>query len=87
MTFECFKDWVLDVLNHAEDDVIADITLDDCQNIIRIRTVDGNRFEMECRKAGRIREAVERAKRKSEGEERTARNKKTVEQKALGWKF
>ena len=64
MTFECFKDWIFDVLNHAEDDVIADMSLDDRQNILRIRTVDGNRFEIECRKAGRIREAVRRAKRR-----------------------
>ncbi len=85
MTFECFKDWVFDVLNHAEDDVIADMALDDRQTLLRIRTVDGNRFEIECRKAGRIRKAVRRGKRKSAGNDKIIGNRKTAGQKALEW--
>ena len=83
MTFECLKDWVFDVLNHAEDDVIADMSLDDRQNILRIRTVDGNRFEIECRKSGRIREAMRRGKRRPEGNGKTMENRKTASDRKI----
>lgn len=52
MTFEDFKDWLFDVLNDLDSDIVADIGTDDKSNTFKLTMVGGNVFEIECREAG-----------------------------------
>lgn len=51
MTFEDFKDWLFDVLNDLDSDILADIKTDDKSNTFQLSMVGGNVFEIECREA------------------------------------
>ncbi|MBS7144135.1 MAG: hypothetical protein KH093_02480 [Roseburia sp.] len=52
MTFEDFKDWLFDVLNDLDSDIVADIGTDDKSNTFKLTMVGGSVFEIECREAG-----------------------------------
>lgn len=47
---EDFKDWLFDVLNDADSDIVADIETDEKSNTFRLGMVGGGSFEIECRK-------------------------------------
>ena len=49
MTIERLKDELFDLLNEDSGLDIADIELDDANNIIIVTSTDGNAFEIECR--------------------------------------
>lgn len=51
MTLEDFKDWLFDVLNDLDSDILADIETNEKSNTFQLRMVGGNVFEIECRKA------------------------------------
>ena len=51
MELNCFKDKLFDLLNDSEGMGIADLNADDQNNLITVRTEDGNVFEIVCRKA------------------------------------
>ncbi len=51
MELNCFKDKLFDLLNDSEGMGIADLNADDRNNLIAVRTEDGNVFEIVCRKA------------------------------------
>ncbi len=50
MTLEEFKDWLFELLNDSESDLIADIEADEKTNTFRLRMIDGSVFEITCRK-------------------------------------
>lgn len=50
MELEEFKDWLFDVLNDADGNIIADIDTNEKLNTFRLDMVGGGRFEIECRK-------------------------------------
>lgn len=50
MELEDFKDWLFDVLNDADGEIVADIETDEKANTFRLSMVGGSRFEIECRK-------------------------------------
>ena len=51
MTLEDFKDWLFDVLNDLDSDIVADIGTDDKSNTFKLTMVGGSVFEIECREA------------------------------------
>jgi len=51
MTFEDFKDWLFEVLNELDNDILADIKTNDKANTFELIMVGGNVFEIECREA------------------------------------
>ncbi len=51
MELNFFKDKLFDLLNDSEGMGIADLNADDRNNLIAVRTDDGNVFEIVCRKA------------------------------------
>ena len=51
MTFEDFKDWIFDVLNELDSDILADIKTNDKANTFQLIMVGGSVFEIECREA------------------------------------
>jgi len=51
MTFEDFKDWLFEVLNELDNDILADIKTNDKENTFELIMVGGNVFEIECREA------------------------------------
>lgn len=50
MELEDFKDWLFDVPNDADSDIIADIETDEKTNTFRLGMLGGGKFEIECRK-------------------------------------
>ena len=50
MELEDFKDWLFDVLNDADSDIITDIETDEKTNTFRLGMLGGGKFEIECRK-------------------------------------
>lgn len=50
MGIEDFKDWLFDILNDLDNDMIADIDTDDKSNTFQLSIVDGSIFEIKCRK-------------------------------------
>lgn len=50
MELEDFKDWLFDVLNDADSDIVVDIKTDEKLNTFRLDMVGGGKFEIECRK-------------------------------------
>ncbi|MEY8413960.1 hypothetical protein AALB51_22385 [Lachnospiraceae bacterium 62-26] len=51
MEIDDFKDWLFDILNDLDSDILADIKLDDTANTFKLIMVGGNVFEIECREA------------------------------------
>lgn len=51
MTLNDFKDWLFELLNETDEDVLADIEAYDRQNRFRLKMTDGSMFELECREA------------------------------------
>ncbi len=49
MTLEDFKDWLFDVLNDLDSDIIADIETNEKSNTFLLSMVGGGQFEIECR--------------------------------------
>lgn len=45
-----FKDWLFDVLNKQNNDIIVDIDTNEKSNTFQLDMVGGGRFEIECRK-------------------------------------
>lgn len=50
MELEDFKDWLFDVLNEQNSDIVVDIDTNEKLNTFQLNMVDGGRFEIECRK-------------------------------------
>lgn len=50
MEFEDFKDWLFDVLNEQNSDIVVDIDTNEKLNTFQLNMVGGGRFEIECRK-------------------------------------
>ena len=44
-----FKDWLFDVLNDLDSDIIADIETNDKLNKFQLSMAGGGQFEIECR--------------------------------------
>ena len=51
MGIDDFKDWLFDILNDLDSDILADIKPDDTANTFQLIMVGGNVFEIECREA------------------------------------
>ena len=51
MEIDDFKDWLFDILNDLDSDILADIKPDDTANTFQLIMVGGNVFEIECREA------------------------------------
>lgn len=49
MTLEDFKDWLFDVLNDLDSDILADIETNEKLNTFQLSMAGGNVFEIECR--------------------------------------
>lgn len=49
MTREDFKDWLFDVLNDLDSDILADIETNEKLNTFQLSMAGGNVFEIECR--------------------------------------
>lgn len=49
MGIDDFKDWLFDILNDLDSDILADIKPDDTANTFQLIMVGGNVFEIECR--------------------------------------
>ncbi len=49
MTINEFKDWLFDVLNDMDGEILADIDMNENQNLFQLRMIDGSKFEIECR--------------------------------------
>ena len=50
MELNDFKDWLFDVLNEHNSDIIVDIETNEKSNTFQLSMVGGGRFEIECRK-------------------------------------
>ena len=50
MELEDFKDWLFDVLNEQNNDIVVDIDTNERLNTFQLNMVGGGRFEIECRK-------------------------------------
>ncbi|MCI8785546.1 MAG: hypothetical protein HFI84_02670 [Eubacterium sp.] len=50
MKFNYFKDKIFEALDEIKDFEIVDIETDDAKNTFTVETVDGSKFEIECRK-------------------------------------
>ncbi len=50
MELEDFKDWLFDVLNEQNSDIVMDIDTNEKLNTFQLNMVGGSRFEIECRK-------------------------------------
>ena len=50
LILEYFKDKIFEALDEIKDFEIVDIDTDDAKNTFTIETVDGSKFEIECRK-------------------------------------
>ncbi len=51
MELNYFKDKLFDLLNDSEGMGIADLNTDERNNLLTVRTEDGNLFEIVCRQA------------------------------------
>ena len=51
MGIDDFKDWLFDILNYLDSDILADIKPDDTANTFQLIMVGGSVFEIECREA------------------------------------
>lgn len=51
MSLNDFKDWLFNLLNEVDADMLADIETKDKLNTFQLRMADGNLFEIECREA------------------------------------
>lgn len=49
MELEDFKDWLFDVLNELNSDIIVDIDTNEKSNTFQLSMVGGGKFEIECR--------------------------------------
>ena len=49
MGIDDFKDWLFDILNDLDSDILADIKPDDTANTFKLIMVGGSVFEIECR--------------------------------------
>ena len=49
MTFEDFKDWLFEVLNDLDNDILVDIKTNDKADTFELIMVGGDVFEIECR--------------------------------------
>lgn len=49
MGIDDFKDWLFDILNDLDSDILADIKPDDTANTFQLIMVGGNVFEIERR--------------------------------------
>ena len=49
MGLEDVKDWLFDVLNELNSDIIADIDTDEKSNTFQLSIVGGSMFAIECR--------------------------------------
>lgn len=50
MELNDFKDWLFDVLNEKDNDILADIDTNEKKNIFYLRMIDDSKFEIECHK-------------------------------------
>lgn len=44
-----FKDWLFDVLNDLDNDILVDIETNEKQNTFQLRMIGGKIFEIQCR--------------------------------------
>lgn len=51
MSLNDFKDWLFNLLNEVDADMLADIETKDKLNTFQLRMADGSVFEIECREA------------------------------------
>lgn len=50
MELNDFKDWLFDVLNEMDNDILADIDTNEKKDIFYLKMIDGSEFEIECHK-------------------------------------
>ena len=51
MSLNDFKDWLFNLLNEVDADILADIETKDKLNTFKLSMADGSVFEIECREA------------------------------------
>ncbi len=51
MSLNDFKDWLFNLLNEVDADMLADIETKDKLNTFQLSMADGSLFEIECREA------------------------------------
>lgn len=51
MSLNDFKDWLFNLLNEVDADMLADIETKDKLNTFQLKMADGSVFEIECREA------------------------------------
>lgn len=49
MTTNDFKDWLFDVMNEADNDLLADIETMEAEDAFLLKMADGSCFEVKCR--------------------------------------
>ena len=50
MELNDFKDWLFDVLNEMDNDILADIDTNEKKTIFYLEMIDGSEVEIECHK-------------------------------------
>lgn len=49
MTTNDFKDWLFDILNEVDNDLLADIETKETEDAFQLKMIDGSSFEIKCR--------------------------------------